>query len=1117
MPIDKPSTVSSELPGSDQVVTDKFRVSLPSDPSTVPSNAPSNVPSLPAIDAEPLMPIFNLHHCFVSSSSSSHATTLSQSLMIDVPSKIWRPKPANRYVPLDYGDNIDDDLLVFTQCGNSVRRVPAAFESACTDVHFWDSARDTPEFTKHIRVSAHVDFATRGRIEMMVQNYWDVFYEAGVSHTVLGFEFAIDTGGSQPVCCRKPSHGPHESKIILEQQQVLLANGWIRKCYGPWGSLVVLAPKPHQEDIINVEDFIWCMCVSCRKLNSVALPFEHPIPRCEDAVDDFGDSAGKLCFISLDACSGYHQIAVRHCDQDKLAFFLPDDEKHTFSVMPFGPRNAPGFYTCMMHVLSTEWNALFKSKHPTAQHTGDRVIIDDILLCAVAMPDLLNCLECVLLVCQKHRLSLKLSKCDFLKERVEHVGHDLTSDGNCPSQSKFDMINDWPLPATGQALHSLIQLCNFYDKHCPWLEIKLKPLRQLIKLCHHKSIPPSAWTPPLSLLFDEVKLGVTSSPCLARYDRNKLTFLKTDWSADGFGSILMQPDDSPASVAATQRLVEDGVCDFDLTLKGARSRPVRFDSRKCTEQERHFHSFVGEAACGRWGISKNKKHLWGTVFYWICDCSAMKEMLNYDGQIHVVRRWAQELLGHHFAVIHRPACMMQDVDALSRRHDGLVHQCMLHAAHLSAADRARRPCAYDPDAFPLHATACLEPAIVPSAAATTLSPSLVVTAQPTVGLLLIDPMLAFADRVAFASHPASLVATLPPVVSTSRPNSLSAPASVRSFTTSTTCADSGLTAQPLANVCSAWLSIDPGVPSVALTLPTLNPLSCVLPIVMAPTAAALSLVTSLLPSPVLTFVASVAQLCAQLRSCLQASIALCGSMHQPSVLSAPAAGPVPVPSSCHFILPPVHGIDFTFPASGLAHSSNAALPWLLRVLDATQLVTSTNPLRVFVISVPCPGLTADVAALDAAVHNSCSSSDWLPHQCSIINTAAAGDLVSSIRWLAVAHRSAAPPVPSFSFSAPANPLCAAYGSLVIADHNNRDQALSALRADTLRLVPAPPFVTPNAASPKPNATSLTQQIAAPPGRSPTQPIAAPPSCSPTQPIAASSRCPIAEPATCCAA
>jgi hypothetical protein len=71
--------------------------------------------------------------------------------MIDVPLKIWRPKPANRYVPLDCGNNINNDLLVFTQCGSSLCRIPAAFESAHADIHFWDCARSAPDFTsKHV-------------------------------------------------------------------------------------------------------------------------------------------------------------------------------------------------------------------------------------------------------------------------------------------------------------------------------------------------------------------------------------------------------------------------------------------------------------------------------------------------------------------------------------------------------------------------------------------------------------------------------------------------------------------------------------------------------------------------------------------------------------------------------------------------------------------------------------------------------------------------------------------------------------------------------------------------------------------------------------------------------
>ena len=57
--------------------------------------------------------------------------------------------------------------------------------------------------------------------------------------------------------CRQPNYGPHESKIIMEHIQALLKNDWIEECKGPWGSLIVLAPKPHQEHVTDINDFIW--------------------------------------------------------------------------------------------------------------------------------------------------------------------------------------------------------------------------------------------------------------------------------------------------------------------------------------------------------------------------------------------------------------------------------------------------------------------------------------------------------------------------------------------------------------------------------------------------------------------------------------------------------------------------------------------------------------------------------------------------------------------------------------------------------------------------------------------------------------------------------------------
>jgi hypothetical protein len=72
-----------------------------------------------------------------------------------------------------------------------------------------------------------------------------------------------------------------------------------------------------------------------------------------------------------------------------------------------------------------------------------------------------------------------------------------------------------------------------------------------------------------------LKISITSSPCHARYDSSLPCFLKTDWAdGTGMGWILMQPDNSEASIVALALLHFDCICPFDLTMNGARLRPI---------------------------------------------------------------------------------------------------------------------------------------------------------------------------------------------------------------------------------------------------------------------------------------------------------------------------------------------------------------------------------------------------------------------------------------------------------------------------------------------------------------------------------------------------------------
>jgi len=408
-----------------------------------------------------------------------------------------------------------------------------------------------------------------------------------------------------------------------------------------------------------------------------------------------------MCFISLDARQGYHQVGVRESDSEKLAFF--------FNVMPFGPTNAPAFYTTMMKNFQDEWDILFIIKIKLLKNlggetvnvtdaneifvgkskivSGSRTIINNIILFCSYKELILLYFEFVCIVFQKYRVSFRMDKCEFLMERVEYVGIDIMKQGNTPAQSKFDMINDWKLLKSGQSLFSFIGMINFYHRYAPYFEIKLKPLRKLCKRFYRKELPQMGWTPELITLFEELKVGITSSPVLARFDPEKPTFPKTDWSAEGMGWILMQPADDDESTKAMQILKRTGEYQFDLSTNGARLKPIFFGSRSCNDMEKKYHSFTGEGACGRWAIGQNRKYFWGCHFYWLCDCSAMKELLEYNGSIAMISHWAQELLGCHFTVIHRPAKMMQDVDALTRRYGPHIAKHMMIAALLFARDK----------------------------------------------------------------------------------------------------------------------------------------------------------------------------------------------------------------------------------------------------------------------------------------------------------------------------------------------------------------------------------------------------------------------------------------------
>ena len=130
---------------------------------------------------------------------------------------------------------------------------------------------------------------------------------------------------------------------MMEKIQTIESNKWIRNCKGPWGSMILLTPKPYQEEVTNIKDFVQRLYVSYYSLNTVTQSFTFLIPCCADSIENFGDSNGLISFIILDDRQVCNWISFLFYDQKKIAFFTQDGSKNLFVVMPFVPKNSPSF------------------------------------------------------------------------------------------------------------------------------------------------------------------------------------------------------------------------------------------------------------------------------------------------------------------------------------------------------------------------------------------------------------------------------------------------------------------------------------------------------------------------------------------------------------------------------------------------------------------------------------------------------------------------------------------------------------------------------------------------------------------------------------------------------
>nr|GFA95741.1 putative reverse transcriptase domain-containing protein [Tanacetum cinerariifolium] len=137
------------------------------------------------------------------------------------------------------------------------------------------------------------------------------------------------------------------------------------------------------------------------------------------------------------------RLRVRKEDISKTAFRMRYEHSE-FQVMPFGLTNAPAVFMDLMNQVCKPYLDKFVI-----------VFIEDILIYSKNKEEHEEHLRLILVFLKREELYANFSKCEFLIQKVQFLGHVIDSKGIHVDPSKIESIKDWASPK------SPTEICQF--------------------------------------------------------------------------------------------------------------------------------------------------------------------------------------------------------------------------------------------------------------------------------------------------------------------------------------------------------------------------------------------------------------------------------------------------------------------------------------------------------------------------------------------------------------------------------------------------------------------------------------------------------------------------------